>query len=204
MTQQGVWEDIALSWDSFRQKPFPPVINKISREWPKGKLLDIGCGNARNLVPFIKNKFSCSGIDFSKNMVVLAEKLLKKHKLEAKLIQSSSIKIPFKDKTFDYIISVAMLHNLNKWERQKTLNEIKRLLKPNGKALITVWNKWQLKFIFLKKEIFVPWRKKDKILKRYYYLYNYFELKKQLIKMGFKIEHSQGIFDDNLIFIITR
>lgn len=204
MKQKEIWEKIAPSWHSFRQKPFPDIINKLAKEWKPGKLLDIGCGNARNLIPFIKNKFTCTGIDFSKNMISFAKELLNKNNIKAKLIQAPSTKIPFKPNTFDYIISVAMIHHLTKKERQKTLNEIKRTLKPNGKALITVWNKWQSRFILSKKNIYIPWKIKQEIHQRYYYLYNYFELKNQLIKTGFKIEYSEGIFGRNLIFIIKK
>ena len=35
-----------------------------------------------------------------------------------------------------------------KVENEKLLKEIKRVLKPNGKLFIAVWNKWQPRFIF--------------------------------------------------------
>lgn len=45
---------------------------------------------------------------------------------------------------FDYAISIAVLHHLSTQERRtKALLEIKRCLKPGGRALVTVWAKEQ-------------------------------------------------------------
>jgi len=67
---------------------------------------------------------------------------------------------------------------------------MKRVLKPNGKLFIAVWNKWQPRFIFKSKEQIIPWKVKDKTYQRYYYLFNIFEFKNLLKKYNFKIKKS--------------
>ena len=129
-------------------------------------------------------------------MINNSKKSFKKNNLNATFKQGTLTKIPFKDNNFDYIICLASFHHLNKKEQDISLKEIKRVLKPNGKLFIAVWNKWQPRFIFKSKEQMIPWRIKDKTYQRYYYLFNIFEFKKLLRKHTFKIKKSY--FDRNI------
>ena len=51
------------------------------------------------------------------------------------------------DCIFDYVYARLVLHNLNKQQLSDALNEIYRVLKPNGKLFIVARNnkQWQLK-----------------------------------------------------------
>jgi SAM-dependent methyltransferase len=74
----------------------------------------------------------------------------------------------FIDGAFDWAISVATYHHLrDNRESQTALDELRRVLKPGGEAFITVWNRWQPRFWFSRKEVAVPWRTKNKTLERY-------------------------------------
>ena len=196
MNQQEVWDKIAQSWNNFRNKPLEELKDL---DWKKGKILDLGCGNCRNLLPF-KN-LECYGIDFSKEMLKEANKLSKKHNFKIILKQSKITKIPFKESTFNYILAIATLHHLKNPE--KAIKEINRVLKPNGEAFITVWNKLQLKFILKKQETYIPWKKKDEVLQRYYNFIGYFELKKIIKKNNFSII-SSNFLGKNIIFRIKK
>ena len=204
--QQKVWNAVAKQWYHFRQKSWSDVgkvLNLASIKWKKGKILDIGCGNCRNLLPFAEHNFECYGIDFSEEMLKHAKEFVKNHKIKADLKQAGAEKLPFKENSFDYAISIAVLHHLNKKQQLQALQEMKRVLKNRGKAIITVWNKWQGRFLFKKKEIFVPWHITEKVYQRYYYLFTYFELKKLLKKSCFKILYSKP-FGKNLIFVVEN
>ena len=112
--------------------------------------------------------------------------------------------MPFKNNFFDYALMLASLHHIEtKEKRFKSLEELHRILKNNGIALITVWNKWQLRFLFSKKNAYIKWKVKDKIYYRYYYLFNYFELKNLIKKINFKILESK-ILKGNLVFIVKK
>lgn len=203
-SQEQVWDAIAKSWYSFRQKPHPEILHvlkKFSEEWKPAKILEIGCGNCRNLIPFEYNDFDCYGIDFSEEMLKYAMEYGKKHKLKIKLKQAYATSLPFETNYFDYILCISVLHNLNREDRMKALREIKRVLKPNGTALIAVWNKLQWKFLFRKRDVFIPWHIGNTVHERYYHLFTPFELKKLLKKEGFRIL-SHNIFGKNLIFVV--
>ena len=205
MLQVKIWDSIAEGWNNFRQKPFPSIINEVALEWKIGKILDIGCGNCRNLIPFAKNGFSCYGIDFSENMLKFAKKLCDKNKVNVKLKLGKAEKLPFKKESFDYCLNIASLHHVETSERRKkALDKMYRVLKPRGKALIFVWNKLQPKFLFKPTNSYVSWRRKGKVYWRYYHLFNYWELKKLLKKHSFKILYSEGIVGRELTFIVQK
>ena len=201
--QINIWNSLAEQWDRFRSKPFPKTIFYLSKNWEKGKILDVGCGNGRNLIPFAEKNFTCEGVDFSIEMLNHAKSKFKKLNLKSKFHVANMIDLPFKDNSFDYLICIASFHHLNKIDQQKTLLEFKRILKSNGKIYITTWNKLQLKFLFKNKEVFIPWKIKDQSHQRYYYLFNHFELKK-LLKKHFKVEWSNGFFGKNIELIIKN
>ena len=198
INQEEVWNSIAESWNNFRQKPSEDLKDL---KWEKGNLLDIGCGNCRNLLPF-KN-LRLYGMDLSEEMIKQAEKFCKRNNLKVSLKMADMRKIPFKDDYFDYCLCMASLHHLNKEDGKKALKEIYNILKKDGQCVISVWNRYP-KFIFRRKEIYIPWRRKNKVYHRYYYLYNYFELKKLLLKNNFKIVKSGKIFDKNITFLIQK
>ncbi|MBI5148906.1 class I SAM-dependent methyltransferase [Candidatus Pacearchaeota archaeon] len=201
--QQKVWQSIAASWHSFRQKPNPKIgllIKNLASKWKPGKILDIGCGNCRNLLPFSFNYFDCYGIDFSSNMLKYAQEFIKKHRMNVNLQQASATKLPFATNSFPYILSISMLHHLNAEERHKALKEIKRVLKPRGKVLFTVWNKLQWRFLFKSSDILIPWHVKGMRYDRYYHLLTYWEFKKLIEEHGFKILE-KNMFGSNLTFI---
>ncbi len=192
------WDKIAKEWNRLRQKPTEFAIS-LANEWQQGKILDIGCGNARNLKPFLEKGFECYGIDSSKELIKIAKERIK----EAKLTQASATNLPFPNESFDYIICLAVLHHLKPKDHEKVLNEIKRVLKPEGIAAIAVWNKLQMRFILGKKEQMIPWKLQDKIIQRYYYFFTYWELKKMLKKQGFIIKKG-NILGKNINFIVQK
>ena len=203
--QRKVWEKISSSWNKRKRKPLLSEVEKFAESWKPGKLLDVGCGNGRNIIPFLKRGFEGSGVDFSQGMIKNATKFIKQNNVNASFSVADMRKLPFKDLKFDYAIMIASLHHLSKEEGEKALLELKRVLKNDGKALITVWNKLQPRFFFGKKQQYVKWKSGSKEdCNRYYYFYNYWEFKRLLKKVGFEILESSGIFGQNLIFVVKN
>ena len=199
MNQEQVWDILAESWNNFRQKAYEKDLYDL--DWKKGRLLDVGCGNCRNLLLF-KN-LELYGIDFSSKMLEQAKKFCDKNNLKVNLRKADMTKIPSNDNYFDYCLCLASLHHLNKENAEKALKEIYRVLKKDGQCFMAVWNKYP-RFIFRKKETYISWKKKDKLYLRYYYLYDHFELKRLLLKNNFKIIKSGKFFDKNIKFLIQK
>lgn len=103
----------------------------------KSKILDIGCGKGfmiydlKKLLPKAKIK----GIDISKYAIKNSKKEVK-HLLNL----GNAKKLKFKDNTFDLIISINTLHNLNKKECSMALKEINRVSKKNAFITVDAYN----------------------------------------------------------------
>lgn len=95
---------------------------------PKGLLLDIGAGTGISTKAFTK-KALCIALDPSKEM-------LKKY--PGLKVVGKAENLPFKDNTFDIIISVTALHHANP---EKAISEIKRVAKPNAQIAISILKK---------------------------------------------------------------
>jgi tRNA (uracil-5-)-methyltransferase TRM9 len=187
-TNKEVYNEIAESWYQFRHwSRFSEELEEMAARWGRGKLLNIGCAHGPDFLPF-KNGFELWGVDFSSQMLKMAQKYIDKFNLKVKLTLSDATSLPYSDNSFDYAIAIAVYHNIGgDKQRRKALRELKRVLKPGGEAFITVWNKWQPGFWLSGKEIYMPWKSRGKTYYRYYYLFSYPELRSLLTRTGFEI-----------------
>ena len=166
---------------------FRGELEALAQRWQQGKLLNLGCAHGPDFLPF-KQDFELYGVDFSTEMLRLARKYAQKFNLAVNLAVADVSHLPYPDQTFDWAISVATYHHIKgKAEKQAALSELRRVLEPGGEAFITVWNRWQPRFWFSRREVAVPWRKRGKTLYRYYYLFSYSELEKLVKRAGFDV-----------------
>jgi SAM-dependent methyltransferase len=113
-----------------------PVIPTFQKYWgitSESSLLDVGCAKGfmlydlSLLIPGIMVK----GIDISSYAIENAVEEIKSH-----VSVANATDLPFDDNSFDVVISINTVHNLEKDECAKALQEIERVSK--GKSYITV------------------------------------------------------------------
>ncbi|MEM4625188.1 MAG: class I SAM-dependent methyltransferase [Candidatus Pacearchaeota archaeon] len=200
MNQRKVWDKIAPQWNKYKIES--PTIIKDFLSKCSGKVLDLGCGSGRN---FHKFNGVIYGVDFSSQMLKFAkENSLIKGLNNIVLIKSKASKLPFENNFFDAVLCIALIHCVKyQFIRKKIIKEMYRVMKPEAKALVTVWDKNAKRFKNKPKRIRVPWTIGDKKVYRSYYLYDADELRKELEEVGFRvlkrIEPSS-----NIIFIIQK
>ncbi len=196
--QEKVWDLIAQSWASVRQRPFSIVEQFLKNK--KGKILDLGCGSGRN---FIKTNAKIYGIDFSKLMIKYAEQKAESLGIEAEFKVSKTSEIPYPENYFDSAICFSVLHCIQtKTERQKTIKELFRVLKPKAEALISVWSRNSERLKNKPKETFIPWTINKEKQKRFTYIYDKEELESEIRQAGFKIIKSSQ--DKNINFFVQK
>jgi ubiquinone/menaquinone biosynthesis C-methylase UbiE len=185
-SQEQVWNALAEPWSRFRK--YPPVEVREFLKDKKGKILDLGCGSGRNIIKIENANFY--GIDFSEKLLKFAEEKIKKEQINAILFKTKCSELPFENNFFDNAIFICVLHCIeSSEERKKAVQELFRVLKPNAKAMISVWDKETMKILknTNAKEGFVNWKNNNHNYKRYYYFYDEKELKQLLESVGFKI-----------------
>ena len=113
---------------------------KIQKYLPKeGKILDIGCGSGA--FESLKNTLNLQntkiiGLDITPKQVIFAQQ---NHK-ESLFVAGSGHELPFKDNSFDAVVLIEFIEHIPKNAIQKLLKEAKRVLKDNGKIIITTPN----------------------------------------------------------------
>ena len=157
MKQEEVWDKIAPDWYKNRTNVKSGLTNFIKGK--KGKILDLGGGAGRMFIG-LKTPATIYLTDFSKEMIRLAKKRAKEHKVKAEFKIANSTKIPYEDNFFDSAICLAVLHCMNKKDGEKSLKELFRVLKPKATAKISVWNKNSKWFKNRAKETQMAWQNK--------------------------------------------
>jgi len=185
---QETFDKIAASWYNYRHwSRFTIQLETLAKRWKRGKLLNLGCAHGPDFLPF-KDNFALYGVDYSKEMLKYAKRYADKFGFSVDLIQGDVTRLPYANETFEWAISVATYHHIiTKKGRQAAFKELWRILKYGGEAFLTVWNKWQPRFWFRPKEIMIPWKTRDEVLNRYYYLFSPYEFKKLAKSTDFKI-----------------
>lgn len=205
---EETWDTIAKSFDATRRKPWKQCIDFIHTLSKTDIVADIGCGNGRHLILCAQNCKKIIGLDISKKLLGIVQNKLNTNNINnTSLIHSNIIYLPLKNDSVDAVLYIATLHNIRgKEKRIQSLKELNRILKKNGKAIVSVWSRWQDKYRkqFFKKwftqieksefgDIDIYWRQHGLNIPRFYHLYSKREFFNDLKKAGLEIQNLQEI-----------
>ncbi|HWF37535.1 MAG TPA: class I SAM-dependent methyltransferase [Candidatus Acidoferrales bacterium] len=102
---------------------------------PDAQVLEVAPGPGYFAIELAKlGKHHITGLDISKTFVEIARKNAQKEGVQVDFQQGNASQIPFGDKTFDLIVCRAAFKNFS--EPVEALKEMRRVLKPGGKAVI--------------------------------------------------------------------
>jgi len=118
-------------------------------------VLEIGFGTGHCLkwiAESVGPKGKAYGIDISTGMIEISKERLKKAGLEdrVKLFCGDAVSLPFANSTFDAVFMSFTLELFDTPEIPKVLEQIKRVLKPEGRLVVVSMSKENGKSIFLK------------------------------------------------------
>ena len=181
-----VYDKIAKEFSETRYRPWSCVEEFLNGVKKNSKIGDIGCGNGKNMT--YRRDCEHYGCDFSKGLVDICKSK------GLNTIYGDILDIPYENDIFDYTLCIAVIHHLSTVEkRRKAIQEIMRVTKKGGKALILVWAFEQpenSRRKFTKQDNMVSWKdKKGNLMgERYYYV--------------FKKDELEGLVDDS--FTISK
>lgn len=165
------------------QTDFSSCCNKIKKfinPQPATKLLDIGCFLNILLYDYAKWESKYYGIDISENVVKECKKIVKKLKYSiGGVYLCPAHSIDFENNFFDYVTCINVFEYFSISYAKQVLNEVYRVLKPNGKFAVDIPNP--------NHECFYIMKKVEKYLNRKNrFLYGESKLE-ELIKNKFKV-----------------
>jgi ubiquinone/menaquinone biosynthesis C-methylase UbiE len=132
MENRKVWQD-------------PEEILKSVGTKPDLIAADLGCGSGFFTVPLSRKVRRVYAIDIQKEMLDFLKEKVERLKIKnVELLLSKEDEIPLEDESLDLLISINTLHEFG--NKKRMIEEINRVLKYNGDALIVDFKKEDTRF----------------------------------------------------------
>ena len=140
-TDYGQQQWLLSKWEVYEGVPWPRgkfdmMLQSIKDNLQikhDGCLIDLGCGGGWILRSLQECVSSAYGLDFAQGMLRSAHRMF----LDGRLVCAEIGNLPFRDGTFDYVLSYFVFLNvINDHYIEKSLKEIIRVLRKGGRALI--------------------------------------------------------------------
>lgn len=109
-----------------------PMFQRLGLDVKDKDILEIGCGNGYG--GYLLNQLgpkSYIGLDVMEEQIEIARRNYPQHKF---LVQDAADLGQFTDRSMDVVVIFGVLHHIPEW--RKALNEIARVLKPNGSLFL--------------------------------------------------------------------
>jgi ubiquinone/menaquinone biosynthesis C-methylase UbiE len=118
---------------------FPWIMERIEREANllQGKhLLEVGCGMGYDSLEFLKRGVRVTATDLTPNAVALARQHFSIEGVHAEEVRTAcALSLPFEDNTFDAVWANGVVQVTG--DTYRAIKEIRRVLKPRGRAIIS-------------------------------------------------------------------
>ncbi len=133
------WYDFTVRLFAFgRERAFRSKMLEPAQLRPGEAVLDVGCGTG-SLALLAKMQVGASGevhgIDASPEMITRARAKARTAPADVHFVVAPAQALPFPDASFDVVLSSLMFHHLPRPSREQLGQEMRRVLKPGGRAL---------------------------------------------------------------------
>lgn len=198
------WETLAGTWDKARRRAWPAVATFAESFSAGDKVLDLAAGNGRHGILSSKMGADVVAADFSRSLLAFASER------GLATAQADARELPFVRGAFDGALFVAGLHCIpTRLGRIGALTELHRVLRPGGRALVTVWSRFREEGLkgWNVADADVPWGD----VSRYYHFYTPVELIADCRVAGYRdvmlraerMSHNAGWLPDNWFVTLT-
>lgn len=134
--------------DRHRYEEYAPWM-KSTLEFTKfagQKVLEVGFGMGTDLFQFASAGAIVSGVELSPEHLRIAKQRFALFGIPAELRLGDAEDLPFEDAAFDLVYSFGVIHHTP--DTEKAVAEIRRVLKPGGRAIIGVYHRYSGFYIF--------------------------------------------------------
>jgi ubiquinone/menaquinone biosynthesis C-methylase UbiE len=131
------WYDSHLANDTYHEKVIMPRLFRMIGNVERKDILDLACGQGHVSRVLAKGGARVTGADISSELTTLAKLESDKEKLSIQYVTTPSHKLHmFKDNSFDIIICVLAIQNIEKVS--ETFQECSRVLRKGGRLFIVM------------------------------------------------------------------
>ncbi|MES2153954.1 MAG: class I SAM-dependent methyltransferase [bacterium] len=210
-SQHAVWEVIAASFDRSRTRTWPHVHAFVAGLPAESRVLDLMAGNGRHTTVITAAGHQATWLDWSRP----AARIAAARNRPAHIVVGDAAALPFADHSFDAAIVVAGLHSLpSAAGRLQALQELGRVLAPQGTAQVTVWSRDAPRFSTLgapgdELDVELPWRSDGHDETRSYHLYTDGALRRDCTAAGLVVRSMADVTilgrggPDNLVAVVA-
>ncbi len=125
------------------EKYFVPYLSGYTGTGADTKILEIGCGEGGNLLPFARMGCDVTGVDLSESKIEHAIRFFREERSNGTFLACDIFKADLPECSFDMIICHDVIEHIA--DKAGFLSGIQRLLKPEGIAFIA-FPAWQMPF----------------------------------------------------------
>lgn len=119
------FNELAKTSDKF----FVPYISKFIKVEPGMNVLEVGCGDGGNLLPFARMGCKVTGVDMAKGRITDAKRFFKEEKAEGKFIEEDVFNLTEFEHKFDLILCHDVIEHI--YDKKEFLSKLKNYLKNN-------------------------------------------------------------------------
>ncbi len=116
----------------------------VAERWKKQGckvLLDFGCGLGRHSIFFAQKGFDVSAFDLSEDAVNHLRGWAEKERLKIDARTADMLSLPYPDNSFDCLFAYHVISHTDTAGFNRIINEVKRVIKPDGEIYITLCSK---------------------------------------------------------------
>lgn len=110
-----------------------------SLQGSSGRLLEIGCGIGVDSIQLAKAGFDVTAVDLTENALEVARQFAQQRDVTIDFRLGNAEALDFADDTFDAVYSFGVLHHTP--DIEKAISEVRRVLRPGGKAYIMLYHR---------------------------------------------------------------
>jgi len=134
---QNLFRRILFQYMYFRQPPWdtgisPPELLEFIQTHSPGRAIDIGCGTGTNVITLVRAGWEVTGVDFAPRAIKIAKQKLNQARLQANLSIRDATNLQGISGPFDFALDLGCFHGIAQDAKPKYLNQLDRILAPNG------------------------------------------------------------------------
>ncbi|SDQ34962.1 class I SAM-dependent methyltransferase [Natronobacterium texcoconense] len=143
-TVRDTYDRIAAHFASTREYAWPEVETFVDdvADGSHTVGLDLGCGNCRHAELLADAGLeTVVGVDVSRGLLETGRERARDRSFAVELCQGDAATLPLADDSVDLAVYVATLHHLpSAGARRASLDELARVLAPDGRGLVSAWS----------------------------------------------------------------